>query len=88
MASPRSRYVVRVLGIPTSLTKSAFESELTKNQVQYEKVFFAAKSNEGWSAGFAFVEFSTEDDMHVFMERYPLTEDGKDVLWPAKVDKI
>jgi len=84
----QSRYVVRVLGIPTSFTKDTFAQELTKQQVVYKSVWLAMSSDGlGLCAGFAFVEFSNEDDMDMFIARYPLTQ-HKDVLWPSKVDKI
>lgn len=84
----KPRYVVRVLGIPPSFTKSTFEIELTKQNFVYKKVFFATNTSDGVSAGFAFVEFFNEDDMNAFMVSCPLTQDGVDVLWSSKADKI
>lgn len=82
------RYVVRVLGVPTSYTKETFEQELVKQDVLYKSVWLATSSN-GVCAGFAFVEFSCEHDMNVFIARYPLgLSHLKDVIWSSKVDKI
>lgn len=59
------RYVVRMLNIPDKMTQPIFESQLSQYNLKFNKVYFA--SHDGTtSAGFAFIEFNSRDQMGVF----------------------
>lgn len=59
------RYVVRMLNIPDTLTQGEFESRFTLENMKYNKVYFASKNGKT-SAGFAFIEFNSRDEMELF----------------------
>jgi late competence protein required for DNA uptake (superfamily II DNA/RNA helicase) len=59
------RYVVRMLNIPNTLTQRIFENELTQHKMKYNKLYFASHDGKT-SAGFAFIEFNSMNEMEVF----------------------
>lgn len=59
------RYVVRMLNVPDDMTQVQFEMNLSSRKLNYKKVHFAS-SNGKTSAGFAFIEFDTREQMNLF----------------------
>jgi hypothetical protein len=59
------RYVVRMLNIPDTMTQEIFESQMTQRSMKYDKVYFASHDGKT-SAGFAFIEFNSRNEMELF----------------------
>ena len=63
------RYVVRMLNIPETMTRSTLESQLSQHNIPYVKLHFASQDGVT-SAGFVFIEFKTRQDMALFKMQY------------------
>lgn len=59
------RYVVRVIAIPSWFTKSDYEEDLHSKDFKPINIFFATQ-NGCTSAGYAFVEFSSQAELENF----------------------
>jgi hypothetical protein len=59
------RYVVRMFNIPDDITKVEFEENLHNRDLKYNKVYFASTNGQS-SAGFAFIDFDTREQMNEF----------------------
>lgn len=72
------RYVVRMLNIPDNLTQVEFENNLCERELKYNKIFFAS-ANGRTSAGFAFFEFDTREQMELFKANF--TNINDDIIY-------
>lgn len=68
------RYVVRMLNIPDYLTQVEFEQNLYNRRLKCSKVYFAS-ANGQTSAGFAFIEFDTREQMELFKSSFTNVND-------------
>lgn len=68
------RFVVRMFNIPDDMTKTEFEKNLCNRELEYRKVFFASHNGQ-LSAGFAFIEFDTREQMNLFKSYFNRIED-------------
>lgn len=59
------RYIVRMFNIPDTMTQCTFENQLTQNNMKYKKIHFASQDGKT-SAGFAFIEFNSRNEMELF----------------------
>lgn len=63
------RYVVRMLNIPEGLTRNQLENQFIQQKFVYKHLFFASNNGQS-SAGFAFIEFETIEDMNTFVQYF------------------
>lgn len=63
------RYILRVLGIPTTYTREMLENEFDEHNLKYKHIHFATKNNHT-SVGFIFIDFESEKDKKTFLEYY------------------
>lgn len=68
------RFVIRMFNIPDDITKTEFEKNLSNRDLKYRKVFFASHNGQS-SAGFAFIEFDTREQMNLFKSYFNRIED-------------
>lgn len=74
----QDRYVVRVFNIPDTMTKVQFEDDLCNRNLVYQKVYFASNNGQT-SAGFAFIEFETREQMNLFKNCF--TNVNEDIIY-------
>lgn len=72
------RYLVRMFNIPDTLTKQELDDQFVSQNLKYKKVFFASQ-NGFTSAGFAFIEFDSREDMNLFKIHFYNV--GEDILY-------
>jgi hypothetical protein len=72
------RHVARLLGIPTNITQPVLEQKFIDDGLSFKKLFFASQDSVH-SAGYAFVEFESEDDMEKFNTIYILNSYGDSI---------
>ncbi len=68
------RFVLRMLGIPDNLTQIEFEQNLHNHDIKWKKIYFSS-SNGQTSAGFAFIEFDTREQMNAFKSNFTNVND-------------
>jgi hypothetical protein len=59
------RYVVRMFNIPDNLKQVEFEENIYNRELKYKKIYFASNNGQT-SAGFAFIEFDSREQMNLF----------------------
>jgi hypothetical protein len=59
------RYIVRMFNIPDNMTQIEIEENFTDRNLTYKKIFFAS-TNGQYSAGFAFIEFDSREQLNLF----------------------
>lgn len=64
-----NRYVVRMLNIPDNLTQVELEQNLRNRELKCSRIYFAS-TNGQTSAGFAFIEFNTREQMELFKSNF------------------
>ncbi len=72
------RYLVRMFNIPDTMTKRELDEQFISRDLKYSKIFFASQ-NGTTSAGFAFIEFDSREDMNIFKIHF--NNVGEDILY-------
>lgn len=72
------RYLVRMFNIPDNMTKKELEDQFVSRDLSYKCIFFSSHDGQT-SAGFAFIEFYSREEMNLFKIHFYNV--GEDILY-------